>query len=298
MLKGREIRVGAQPINWSNDDFHDLGGSTPLETCLGEMREAGYVGTELGHKFPKDAKALRPILDRFGLELASGWHSSYLATRELAEERREYLKHLDFLQAMGSKVCVIAECSARVYHDPKLALDWERRAEPFGGAEWRRVFDGLAEFARIAADRGMKLAYHPHMGTVVQTAAELDRLMNSTPGLWIVGDTGHLAFAGEDPLAVLTKYSSRIAHMHLKNVRPEIVARAGKERWTFEKSVREGVFTVPGDGGIDYQPIFALLKRIDYAGWMIVEAEQDPARANPLEYARKGRAAIRSLAGL
>src|SRR5579885_229963 len=241
MLDSKKVRVAAQPIIWSNDDFHDLGGQTPLEQCLGEMREAGYAGTELGHKFPKDAAKLKPILQKFGLELVSGWHSTYLAQKDFAAEKADYLKHLEFLHAMGCKVVIAAECSGRVYNYPAKKLDWEFKQEPFNADELKRIFDGLEEFAKIAEGKGMRLVYHHHMGTGIQNLAQIDRLMNATQAVWLLGDTGHLAFAGESSVEVFRKYISRIGHVHLKNIRPEIVMRARKDHWSFDRAVREGV---------------------------------------------------------
>ena len=286
-------RLGAHPINWSNDDFPDLGGDTSLETCLMETREAGYEGTELGHKFPKDPEKLKPILNRHGLALISGWHSTYLASKNYESEERDFRGHLEFLAAMGCRVVIAAECSGRVYHDPKTPLDWT-----LSNDEWNRVFRGLDSFARIARDRGLKLVYHHHMGTAIQNGNEIDRLMENTRDVSLLGDTGHLALAGEDPLAVFTRYRDRLGHVHLKNVRPAVVDRARAERHTFERAVKDGVFTVPGDGGIDYVPIFALLERIGYEGWMVVEAEQDPKKANPLQYAMKARKYLKTETGL
>jgi len=299
MLNPKNVRIAAQPIIWSNDDFHDLGGDTPLERCLSEMREAGYAGTELGHKFPKDPVKLKPLLQPYGLQLVSGWHSTYLAARPFAAERSGFIEHLAFLKAMGSPVVIVAECSYRTYNDPSRKLAWEFSPdEPFSSEEWKNITTGLEEFAKIAEDSDMKLVYHHHMGTGIQSLRQTDRLMEHTRRVLLVGDTGHLAFAGEDPLAVFKKYQSRIGHVHLKNVRPAVVTKARTEKWSFDKAVREGVFTVPGDGGIDYKPIFEVLERADYAGWMVVEAEQDPKKAPPLEYAKRARAYIKATAGV
>jgi inosose dehydratase len=150
----------------------------------------------------------------------------------------------------------------------------------------------------MAQDEGLKLVYHHHMGTAIQSLKEIDRLMENTKNLSLLGDTGHLAFAGENPLGVFKKYKTRLGHVHLKNIRPEIVKQARTQNYSFEKAVKEGVFTVPGDGGISYQPIFELLKEIQYEGWMVVEAEQDPKKAKPLECAMKARDYIRKAAGL
>ncbi len=295
MLK---VKVAAQPIIWSNDDFHDLGGTTSLETCLREMKDAGYEGTELGHKFPKDSKKLTGILREFGLQLVSGWHSTYLADRDFREETEDFKKHLTFLKEMGSPVVIVAECSDRVYHTPGKALSFDFATEPFSDRQWKRITSGLEQFAQMAAGEGMKLVYHHHMGTGVQNRRQIDRLMNDTKDMWLLGDTGHLAFAGENPYEIFETYKNRIGHVHLKNVRPEVVRKARSDRWSFDKAVREGVFTVPGDGGIDYRPIFKILNDVNYSGWFVVEAEQDPAKANPFEYAKKGREYIKKVAGV
>ena len=292
------VQIAAQPIIWSNDDFHDLGGETSLETCLGEMREAGYAGTELGHKFPKDATVLKSILSKFGLQLVSGWHSSYLAEAPLPQERESFRQHLSFLKQMGSPVVIVAECTRRNYNDPYNNLSWSHSVDFFSKDEWERIFAGMDEFAQMAEDQGMSLVYHHHMGTGIQNLGQIDRLMSGTRKLQLLGDTGHLAFAGEDPLAVFKTYMSRIRHVHLKNVRPQVVDQARKEKWSFERAVFQGVFTVPGDAGIDYRPIFELLRASDYKGWLVVEAEQDPKKANPFQYATMARNYLRQELGV
>ena len=299
MLRNLNIKIGAQPIIWSNDDFHDLGGDIPLDTCLSEMREAGYAGSELGHKFGKDSRALLPKMKSFGLELVSGWHSSYLATNDFKKETADYRAHLNFLKEMGCQVVIIAECSYRTYHEPKNKLNWQREeAEKLSAADWKKVFEGLEEFAKIANSEGMKLAYHHHMGTVIQGLSDIDRLMHATTKLHLLGDTGHLAFAGENPIEVFKKYKDRLGHVHLKNIRPDVLKSIRNRKESFEVAVKEGVYTVPGDGGIDYKPIFQILKDINYSGWMVVEAEQDPRKANPFKYAANARKYIRETTGL
>ncbi|HEX4923473.1 MAG TPA: myo-inosose-2 dehydratase [Bdellovibrionales bacterium] len=295
MLK---VKVAAQPIIWSNDDFHDLGGNTPLEQCLKEMRQAGYEGTELGHKMPKNAELLLPLLKENGLQLVSGWHSTYLASRSFQDETTDFKAHMKFLKDMGCKVVIAAECTNRVYHTPGKALDWEFAQSPFDESEWKKITTGLDEFAKMAEGQGMKLVYHHHMGTGIQNLRQIERLMENTKHLWLLGDTGHLAFAGENPAEVFETYKSRIGHVHLKNVRPDIVRTARFNHWSFDKAVREGVFTVPGDGGLDFKPIFQIMDGVNYEGWFVVEAEQDPVKANPLEYAKKGRAYIQQTAGV
>lgn len=294
--------VGANPIIWSNDDFTELGGDIPLERCLSEMRDAGYVGAELGNKFPRAPELLARTLAAHGLRLASGWHSTHLAERSLAEEEVALRAHLALLKGLGATVVIVAECTRAVHG---------RRDEPlgFGGdrpilsvEEWPRVLGGLARFATLCAAEGLRLAYHHHMGTVIQSAEALDRLLGGVPALDLLFDPGHLAFAGIDPIEVLRVHGPRVAHVHLKNIRPAVVAHARRERWSFCRAVTEGVFTIPGegepgDGSVDFPQIFARLERLDYRGWLVVEAEEDPAKAEPAAKARRARTYVRDHAG-
>lgn len=293
-----DVRVGAQPINWCNDDFRDLGASISLDQCLAEMREAGYEGTELGHRFPEDPAAIVALLAQHGLRLASGWHSTFLASRPYAEEERAFDAHAARLRAAGASVVIVAECTGAIHADGSRPLRFAPGADLLDEAAWAQVHAGLDRLADRAAETGMRVAYHPHMGTVVQDRADVDRLMDRTRRLGLLLDAGHLAFAGADPLAVLRDHAPRVAHVHLKNVRPDVVEAARAGGWSFEAAVRAGVFTVPGDGGIDFRPLLDRLAEERYAGWLIVEAEQDPAKANPLEYARLARRHLREVAGV
>lgn len=295
---GLDVRVGAQPINWCNDDFRDLGASITLEQCLAEMREAGYEGTELGHRFPEEPAALVALLTRHGLRLASGWHSTLLASRSYPEEERAFDAHAARLRAAGAEVVIVAECTGAIHSDGSRPLRFASGADLLDEGAWARVYAGLDRLAERAAEAGMRVAYHPHMGTVVQDRSDVDRLMERTRRLGLLLDTGHLAFAGADPLAVLRDHAPRVTHVHLKNVRPAVVEEARAGGWSFEAAVRAGVFTVPGDGGLDFRPVLERLAEEAYAGWLIVEAEQDPAKANPLEYARLARRHLREVAGV
>lgn len=293
-----KVRLAAQPIIWSNDDFRDLGGDTPLETCLSEIKRAGYEGTELGHKFPREPRKLCEVLRAHGLALASGWHSAYLLSRTLEEEEKTFQDHMDLLSYVGTRVAIVAECTGAVYPKPGARLRGPSDPCPLSDQEWDKLASGLERLAELGEKKGLAVAYHHHMGTVIQTEAEVDRLMASTRKLKLLLDTGHLAFAGANPCNVLGRHGSRVVHVHLKNVRPPIVERARKEGWSFEKAVREGVFTVPGDGGLDFAPLWGRLHASDYHGWLVVEAEQDPRKANPLEYVKKARSYLRQMAGI
>lgn len=301
-LSFAHVRVGAQPINWINDDFRDLGASTSLDDCLREMKLAGYDGSELGHRFADSPSEIRAALDKHGLRLVSGWHSTYLADplRAHDDEERAFSRHARKLQACGCDVVIVAECTRAIHGDGKAPLRFAPGRELLTAAAWDRMCAGLDRLARVARAMGMKAAYHPHMGTVVQDAGDVDALMSATSSLSLLLDAGHLAFAGADPVAVLEKHGARVAHFHAKNIRPAVVRQARERRWTFEQSVRAGAFTVPGDpdGGVAFDKLFAILERNQYRGWIVVEAEQDPAKANPFEYAKRGRSFIRAQAGV
>lgn len=278
------IRLAINPLTWTNDDMPELGAQTPLETCLAEAKQAGFAGVELGNKFPRDAATLGPILARHDLVLASGWYGSRLLERDLEAEIAAAEPHLALLQAMGCSTCVFAEVSRAVHGERATPLS---RRPVLTDADWAALAPRLDAMARRMAARGLRLAYHHHMGTVIETEAEIDRLMGSTgPDVHLLLDTGHLTFAGGDPVAVARRHAGRIAHVHCKDVRAPVMAQAKARDLPFLAAVLDGVFTVPGDGCIAFADVFAALQ--GYAGWLVVEAEQDPARAHPLTYARMG----------
>ena len=280
------IRIGTNPIGWSNDDLPELGGDTPLETCLRETREAGYEGIELGNKFPRDAATLRPILAAHDLALISGWYSAALLTRDSAEECAAAQPHIDLLRAMGCDILILAETSNAIHADRAAPLS---RRPILADADWPRFATRLTDFAARVAATGMRVAYHHHMGTVVQTEVEIDRLMALTgPALTLLLDTGHATFAGADPAALARRHAARVSHVHCKDIRRNIMATCHASDRSFLDSVIAGVFTVPGDGAVDFAAVLAALP--GYTGWLVVEAEQDPAKAHPLTYARLGHA--------
>ncbi len=286
-----KLRLGTNPIAWSNDDLRTLGASTTLETCLAEARQAGFAGIELGHKFPRDAATLAPILSRHNLALVSGWYSTHLLERDAAAELPEMQPHLDLLKAMGCTVVIVAECTGAIHGD--IAAPVSRRPTlqnaPLLGAR-------LTALAEATEAQGLRLAYHHHMGTVVQTEAEIDALMAATgPSVHLLLDTGHATFAGADPAALARRHAPRIAHVHTKDVRAAVMAESRAADRSFLASVVAGVFTVPGDGMVDFAAVFAEIPA--YEGWVVVEAEQDPARAPALEYATKGLAHLARLLG-
>ncbi|HQL85872.1 MAG TPA: myo-inosose-2 dehydratase [Rectinema sp.] len=292
-----DIRLAIAPIGWTNDDMPELGGEIPFEQCISEMALAGFEGSEVGNKYPRDPERLNKALKLRGLTICNAWFSSFLTTKSLVEVEKDFVQQCDFLFAVGARVIGAAEQGNSIQGKPLPIFDAKPR---FTDEEWKRLTEGLNHLGALAKKKGMQLVYHHHMGTGVQTTEEIDRLMEMTdPELvGLLYDTGHLVFSGEDHLAILHKYLKRIKHVHLKNVRFEVMEKAKKEKWSFLQAVRNGVFTVPGDGGLDFVPVFDALKSGGYKGWWVVEAEQDPAKANPLEYALIARKYIKDKAGI
>ncbi|GBQ65710.1 sugar phosphate isomerase/epimerase [Ameyamaea chiangmaiensis NBRC 103196] len=279
------VKIGANPIIWSNDDMPEIGGATPLDTCLSEARQAGLQGMELGNKFPREPAALKAALAPYSLACVSGWYSSALLERSAEDEARAIDNHVALLSAMGSKVVIVAETSNAIHS--RIDVPLSRRPE-LDAAQWRLFADRLTTLGHVIADRGMALVYHHHMGTVVQSRDDIGRLMDLTgPSVHLLLDSGHALWGGSDPVELATTYRERVRHVHTKDMRPDIRAIADTQDWSFLNAVLGGVFTVPGDGCIDYRPFFRALR--GYDGWVVIEAEQDPEKADPLTYVTKGR---------
>jgi inosose dehydratase len=264
----------------------ELGAATPLETCLAEGKQAGFAGFELGNKFPRDAAMLRPIMARHGLDLVSGWYGSRLLERDVDAEMAAAESHINLLSAMGCKVMVHAEVARAIHGEKTIPLS---KRPVMTDADWAIFAPRITEFAKRLKARGLWLAYHHHMGTVIETQAEIDRLMALTsPEVGLLLDTGHLTFAGGDPALAARQHAGRIVHVHCKDIRRAVLGEAKARDLPFLAAVLEGVFTVPGDGCVNYPAVLKPLAVAGYAGWLVVEAEQDPAKAHPLTYARMG----------
>jgi inosose dehydratase len=278
------VRIGANPICWSNDDMRELGADIPLETCLAEASSIGFEGMEKGHKLPTDAATLKAVLQKYGLAYVSGWYSSELLCRDAAAEIVALRSHLDLLKAMGCNVLVFAETSNAIHGDVGKPLS-QRPVMPDSG--WKQFGQRMTDVAAATLAEGVRLVYHHHMGTVVQSEADIHAMMAATgPEVHLLLDTGHATFAGADPVALAKQYRARISHVHAKDIRPDVMAKSRAQDWSFLTSVVEGVFTVPGDGIVDYAGVFDALP--GYSGWVVLEAEQDPKKAPPLKYATMG----------
>ncbi len=289
------IRFGTNPIAWANDDDPSLGAHIPTEQILTEAAAIGFDGIENGHRWPQEPEALRRLLGDHGLAFVSGWHSLNLLARPLAEEQAAIQPHLDRLKHNGCSVCIACETSNSVQG---RALPLSRK--PVLDADEMRAFGARVEaLAAFTAAQGIELVYHHHMGTVVETPAEIDAFMAATgPATRLLFDTGHCYFGGDgaDPAPVLARHAGRVRHVHAKNVRPAVMARVREAELSFMDAVRAGVFTVPGDpeGGVAFAPLMALLKAAGYTGWIVIEAEQDPEQRNPLQYQTLGLKALKA----
>ena len=290
------ILYGTNPIAWSNDDDQTLGADIPLETCLRQASEIGFDGIEKGHKFPDEPQALKAALRPHGLELVSGWYSLQLLTRSVDEEKRALQPHLDLLKAMGCSVLIACECSNAVHGDDGVAVNDRPQLDE---AQWPVFAAALDAIARHCADQGVSLVYHHHMGTIIEAEADIDRLMAATgPATRLLLDAGHAYFGGGDPAALAQRHMARVGHIHAKNVRPDIMRQVREEGLSFLEGVRRGVFTVPGDpeGAVDFQPVLAAAAAHDYSGWLVIEAEQDPAVRDPVVYQSMGLGSLRAMA--
>lgn len=299
MFDQKNVFLGIAPIGWCNDDMPELGAENTFQQIVSEMALAGFTGCEIGNKFPSDPQALKKALDLRGMRVASRWFSSFLLTQPYAQVEAEFYAQLDFLAAVGANRINVSEQSYSIQGQMDVPVLRDRKYVMNEG-EWTRLCEGLDRLGALAVSRRFRLCYHHHMGTVVQTAAETEYLMeHTTPGrVWLCYDTGHFTFAGEDPMAVLKKYADRVGHVHLKDMRLPVVKQARDEGWSFLQAVRNGAFTVPGDGGVQFDEVFRVLAASGYQGWLLVEAEQDPAKADPLEYAMKARTFIHEKTGL
>lgn len=287
------IRFGVSPIAWINDDLPELGGETPVETVLRDAQALGFEGIELGGKFPRDPARLGAQLGLHGLALIGGWWSAALLARSVEEEIEALQPHLQLLEALGSGVFIIAECSNTVHGDRRRPL----AATPqLAAAQWPEFGERLNVLARYLEERGLRLAYHFHLGTVVDGEDDIAQFIAHTDrSVGFVVDTGHAALGGIDAERLIRSHPERVVHVHTKDLRRQVFDDNLRRGGSFLDGVLMGMFTAPGDGDLDFRGIAQALIDIGYSGWIVVEAEQDPARADPRIYSRIGLGTVRRL---
>ena len=280
------VKLGIAPIAWSNDDMPELGGDTSLETCLSEAREAGFTGIESGGKFPKTSKELLPILNKHNINLCSGWYGANLLKRTVKDEMENIRTQLDLFKDCNAPCIVFAEVTNSIQADESKPLSKRPKLDK---DDWKKFCEKINEVGKRLEGENMPLAYHHHMGTVIQSHEDTERLMNETnDAVKLTIDTGHMLFAGGNSLKIIRDFKEKIVHVHCKDMREKVLKKSLSEDLSFRHAFLEGAFTVPGDGCIDYRPIFNELVKNKYQGWLVVEAEQDPKKANPFEYAKIG----------
>ncbi len=280
------VKLGIAPIAWSNDDMPELGGDTSLETCLSEAREAGFTGIESGGKFPKTSKELLPILNKHNINLCSGWYGANLLKRSVKDEMENIRTQLDLFKDCNAPCIVFAEVTNSIQADESKPLSKRPKLDK---DDWKNFCEKINEVGKRLEGENMPLAYHHHMGTVIQSHEDTERLMNETNDtVKLTIDTGHMLFAGGNSLKIIRDFKEKIAHVHCKDMREKVLNKSLSQDLSFRHAFLEGAFTVPGDGCIDYKPIFNELAKNNYQGWLVVEAEQDPKKANPFEYAKIG----------
>ena len=280
------INLGIAPIAWSNDDMPDLGGDTPIETCLYEAKSAGFSGIELGGKFPRNPGIIKYLLNKFKLELPGGWYGAHLNERSIEEEWQAMQNQIELYKLINSSIFIFADISGSIQGDPEIPLSNRPKLKH---NEWGNYCNKISEIAKRLSDIGLPMSYHEHMGTIIQSEQDVDRLLeNTNDKTYLLFDTGHVLFAQGDYQSMLKKYVSRINHVHCKDIRKKILEKSLLENLSFRDSFLEGVFTVPGDGCIDYKPLLKIIYENKYNQWLVVEAEQDPKKANPLKYAKIG----------
>lgn len=298
MLDAKKVHLGIAPIAWTNDDMPELGRENTFEQCISEMALAGFTGSEVGNKYPKDPAILKEALDLRGIQICNQWFSSFLTTEDFEKTFEAFKQQIAFLKALGTKVIGVAEQGLSIQGQMDTPLFDQKPV--FSEEQWNRLTSGLDRLGEYALGQGFTMTYHHHMGTGVQSMAEIDRLMAQTDPAYVnlLFDSGHATVDGMDAAELLAKHFTRIKHVHVKDVRKEILAKTKDEKLSFLQAVKEGLFTIPGQGIIDFDEIFEILETNHYEGWIVVEAEQDPAKANPFKYAKMAREFINQKTGL
>ncbi|MEW4024683.1 myo-inosose-2 dehydratase [Bacillus siamensis] len=288
----QDILWGIAPIGWRNDDMPEIGAGNTLQHLLSDIVVAGFQGTEAGGFFPEPSVLNKELALR-NLRIAGKWFSSFSIQDGIEKTAESFTEHCDYLQKVGADVAIVSE---QTYSVQGLDIDVFKKKPHFTDEEWVTLCNGLNRLGKIAEEYGLNLAFHHHLGTGVQTAEEVDRLMEGTDPRYVhlLYDTGHAYISDGDCMTILNKHMDRIRHVHFKDARIDIMERCRQEGKSFRQSFLQGIFTVPGDGCIDFTEVYRTLIRHDYSGWIVIEAEQDPAIANPLEYALIARKYIDS----
>jgi len=281
-----KAKLGMSPIAWWNDDLPELSDDVSLEECLRQSRSAGFTGMEMGRRFPSDPSVMLPILKKADVTLCGGWFSGTLVSEDLSANKSRIAPMIELFKAVDAPCIVYGEVGRSIQGDRSKPLATKA---VLSNDEMKAYAHKVTEFGEWCADQGMPLSYHHHMAAVVQFEHELDAFMNhSGEGIPLLLDAGHLAFAGGDVLRAIDNHHKRISHVHVKDVRMEIIKALDWTKSSFLDAVALGAFTVPGDGSLDFKAIVQRFADYGYEGWFVVEAEQDPKKNSPLKMAEVG----------
>lgn len=307
------MRLAAAPITWGVCELPGWGSELPYARVLDEMAALGFRGTELGPEgyLPADPARLHLELRQRGLALVGAFcpvtfHNPAQAAASLGAG--EALAR--FLILFNTEGCTEGS-TERPLLVAADAGDAHRRAvagrvgagDGLDDAAWSRLGDGLTRLAEACVRIGVRVVFHPHAGTYVETEGEVERLLSHTPSdlVGLCLDTGHLAYGGADPVRVCRNYGSRIWHVHAKDIRPSVLERVRRQGADYATAVGEGVFAPLGDGGIDFPALVHTLRAAAYDGWCVLEQDVrlgDPWPAqDPGANARRSAAYWRDLTG-
>lgn len=290
--------VGTAPVNWNNDDLLDWRTPVPFPAILDEMAAAGYAGTEYGGNFAQEPEVLRRELAARHLRLAGSYQWLHLRDHATLETEMGRLSGtLDLLTAAGSTNLIVADAmsperiaiAGQVPEDGSAGLDDEG---------WSRLAGGLRLVAELAEALGVRIHYHNHVGTHVETPAEVERFLAEIEGsdVDLCFDTGHFAYGGGNPTEFVLRHRDRIGYLHLKDVDAEMLAVARVEKLSFLDALRRCVFCEFGDGMVDIPRVVDTLRGGGYRGWIIVE--QDTSRKPSTESAAASRRYLRERCGI
>jgi inosose dehydratase len=285
-----KAKLGMSPIAWWNDDLPELSDDVSLEECLAQSRSAGFTGMEQGRRFPSTPEEMLPILKKADVTLCGGWFSGTLVNDDLAANKDRIQPMIELFKAVDAPCIVYGEVGRSIQGDRSKPLATKA---VLSDDEMKAYARKLTAFGEWCAEQGMPLSYHHHMAAVVQFEHELDAFMKqSGEGIPLLLDAGHLAFAGGDVLRAIDSHHKRISHVHVKDVRLDVIKALDWTRQSFLDAVALGAFTVPGDGSLDFGAIVQKFADHGYEGWFVVEAEQDPKKSPPLKMAQVGHAEL------
>jgi inosose dehydratase len=287
-------RIAGAPITWGVDGSPGWGHLMDAERVLAEMSEVGLKATELGPDgyLPTDVGELKAMLDRHGLAMVGGFIPAVLYQPAIADEQLAYVdRACAQLAGTGAPVMVLGPDSHHDGYDHSIELDDE---------EWKAFFENLRRVGETAAVHGLTPALHPHWGMAIERQHHVERLLEMSD-MPLCIDSGHLALAGADPVKVAEIAAGRVAHVHLKDVDPDLAARVRSGEVAFRQGVIDGLFRPIGEGIVDARAFIETLENSGYEGWYVLEQDtvldEDPEPgAGPIEDARSTMAALRELA--